>query len=152
MKKKRRPDKSDLEAIRDQILDFACTKHDFKLEKDDFLPEGDWNGVFFVKFRDSSEEDRLYCEAPLGENFFRFGLDLPFDEKTWEREYENIFRVVSGYDVALYLSPTGGEEDKRHCRLCSRAWIPNFSQRIFGLTLSNLMDCKDAVLSILSKK
>jgi len=152
MKKKRRPDKSDLEAIRDQILDFACTKHDFKLEKDDFLPEGDWNGVFIVKFRDSSEEDRLHCEAPLGENFFRFGLDLVFDEKIWEREYENIFREVSGYDVALYLSPTRGEEGKRHCRLYSRAWIPNFSQRIFGLTLSNLMDCKDAVLSILSKK
>ena len=146
MKKKRRPDKSDLEAIRDQILDFACTKHDFKLEKDDFLPEGDWNGVFIVKFRDSSEEDRLYCEAPLGENFFRFGLDLVFDEKVWEREYENIFREVAEYDVALYLSPAGGEEDKRHCRLCSRAWIPNFSQRIFGLTLSNLMDCKAAVL------
>jgi hypothetical protein len=152
MKKKRRPDKSDLEAIRDQILDFACTKHDFKLEKDDFLPEGDWNGVFIVKFSDSSEEDRLHCEAPLGENFFRFGLDLVFDEKIWEREYENIFREVSGYDVALYLSPAGGEEGKRHCRLYSRAWIPNFSQRIFGLTLSNLMDCKDAVLSILSKK
>ena len=146
MKKKRRPDKSDLEAIRDQILDFACTKHDFKLEKDDFLPEGDWNGVFIVKFRDSSEEDRLHCEAPLGESFFRFGLDLVFDEKVWEREYENIFREVAGYDVALYLSPAGGEEDKRHCRLYSRAWIPNFSQRIFGLTLSNLMDCKAAVL------
>ena len=148
MKKKRKPDKSDLEAIRDQILDFACTKHDFKLETDDFLPEGDWNGVFIVKFRDSSEEDRLYCEASLGENFFRFGLDLSFDEKIWEREYENIFREVSGYDVALYLSPARGEEGKRHCRLYSRAWIPNFSQRIFGLTLSNLMDCKDAVLSI----
>lgn len=160
MKKKRRPDKSDLEATRDQILDFACTKHDFKLEKDDFLPEGDWNGVFIVKFRDSSEEDRLHCEAPLGESFFRFGLDLTFDKKIWEREYENIFREVAGYDVALYLSPAGGsprlllsgeEEGKRHCRLYSRAWIPNFSQRIFGLTLSNLMDCKDAVLSILSK-
>lgn len=146
MKKKRRPAKSDLEAIRDQILDFACTKHDFKLEKDDFLPEGDWNGVFIVKFRDSSEEDRLYCEAPLGENFFRFGLDLVFDEKVWEKEYENIFREVAGYDVALYLSPAGGEEDKRHCRLYSRAWIPNFNQRIFGLTLSSLMDCKAAVL------
>ena len=155
MKKKRRPDKSDLEAIRDQILDFACTKHDFKLEKDDFLPEGDWNGVFIVKFRDSSEEDRLHCEAPLGENFFRFGLDLVFDEKVWEREYENISREVAGYDVALYLSSAGGiprrllsgeEEGKRHCRLYSRAWIPNFSQRIFGLTLSNLMDCKAAVL------
>jgi len=146
MKKKRRPDKSDLEAIRDQILDFACTKHDFKLEKDDFLPEGDWNGVFIVKFKDSSEEDCLYCDAPLGENFFRFGLDLVFDEKAWEREYENIFREVAEYDVALYLSPAGGEEGKRHCRLYSRAWIPNFSQRIFGLTLSNLMDCKAAVL------
>jgi len=146
MKKKRRPDKSDLEAIRDQILDFACTKHDFKLEKDDFLPEGDWNGEFIVKFRDSSEEDRLYCEAPLGENFFRFGLDLVFEEKVWEKEYENIFREVAGYDVALYLSPAGGEEDKRHCRLYSRAWIPNFNQRIFGLTLSSLMDCKAAVL------
>ncbi len=152
MKKKRRPDKSDLEAIRDQILDFACTKHDFKLEADDFLPEGDWNGVFIVKFRDNSKEDRLYCEAPLGENFFRFGLDLVFDEKVWEMEYENILREVSGYDVAIYPSPDKGEEGKRHCRLYSRAWIPNFSQRIFGLTLSNLMDCKDAVLLMLSKK
>ncbi len=84
MKKKRKPDKSDLEAIRDQILDFACTKHDFKLEADVFLPEGDWNGIFIVKFRDNSNEDRLYCEAPLGENFFRFGLDLVFDEKVWD--------------------------------------------------------------------
>ncbi len=107
MKKKRRPDKSDLEAIRDQILDFACTKHDFKLEKDEFLPEGDWNGVFNVKFRDSPEEDRLHCEAPLGESFFRFGLDLVFDEKIWEREHENISREVAGYDVALYLNPAG---------------------------------------------
>ena len=152
MKKKRRPDKSDLEAIRDQILDFACTKHDFKLEADVFLPEGDWNGIFIVKFRDNSNEDRLYCEAPLGENFFRFGLDLVFDEKVWERKYENILREVSGYDVAIYLSPDKGEEGKRHCRLYSRAWIPNFSQRIFGLTLSNLMDCKDAVMLMLSKK
>ena len=154
MKKKRRPDKSDLEAIRDQILDFACTKHDFKLETDDFLPEGDWNGVFIVKFRDNSKEDRLYCEAPLGEHFFRFGLDLVFDEKVWKREYENIFRKVSGYDVAIYPSPGPDkrEDGKWHCRLYSRAWIPNFSQRIFGLTLSNLMNCKDAVMSMLSKK
>jgi hypothetical protein len=152
MKKKRRPDKSDLEAIRDQILDFACAKHDFKLETDDFLPEGDWNGVFIVKFKDNLQEDRLYCEAPLGENFFRFGLDLVFDEKVWERKYENILREVSGYDIAIYLSPDRGENGKRHCRLYSRAWIPNFSQRIFGLTLSNLMDCKDAVMLMLSKK
>ncbi len=152
MKKKRRPDKSDLEAIRDQILDFACTKHDFKLETDDFLPEGDWNGVFIVKFRDNPEEDRLYCEAPLGKHFLRFRLDLTFEDKIWEREYENIFREVSGYDVAIYLNRAKGEGRKRHCRLYSRAWIPNFSQRIFGLTLSNLMDCKDSVLSMLSTK
>ncbi len=146
MKKKRRPDRSDLEAIRDQILDFACTKHDFKLEKDEFLPEGDWNGVFIVKFKDNPEEDWLHCEAPLGESFFRFGLDLVFDEEIWEREHENISREVAGYDVALYLNPAGAEGSKRHCRLYTRAWIPNFSQRIFGLTLSNLMDCKAAVL------
>jgi len=154
MKKKRRPDKSDLEAIRDQILDFACTRHDFKLETDDFLPGGDWNGIFTVKFRDNSKEDRLYCEAPLGEHFLRFGLDLVFDEKAWERKSENILREVSGHDVAIYpnLGPDKGEDGKRHCRLYSRAWIPNFSQRIFGLTLSNLMDCKDAVLLMLSKK
>ena len=142
MKKKRRPDKSDLEAIRDQILDFACAKHDFKLETDDFLPEGDWNGVFIVKFRDNPEEDRLYCEAPLGKHFLRFRLDLTFEDKIWEREYENIFREVSGYDVAIYLNPEKGEGRKRHCRLYSRAWIPNFSQRIFGLTLSNLKSIK----------
>jgi hypothetical protein len=154
MKKKRKPDKSDLEAIRDQILDFACTKHDFKLETDDFLPEGDWKGIFIVKFKDNPEEDRLYCEAPLGENFFRFGLDLVFDEKVWKKEYENILREVSGYDVAIYPNPgpDNGEDGKRYCRLYSRVWIPNFSQRIFGLTLSNLMDCKDAVLLMLSKK
>ncbi len=112
----------------------------------------DWNGVFIVKFRDNSEEDRLYCEAPLGEHFFRFGLDLTIDKDMWEREYENIIREASGYDVAIYLSPSKEEERKRCCRLYSRAWVPNFSQRIFGLTLSNLMDCKDAVLSMLSKK
>ncbi len=49
MKKKRRPDKSDLEAIRDQILDFACAKHDFKLETDDFLPEGGLEWCIYCK-------------------------------------------------------------------------------------------------------
>ena len=34
--RKRRPDRTDLEAIRSQILDFACAKHDFKLESEDF--------------------------------------------------------------------------------------------------------------------
>lgn len=150
MKEKRRPDRLDLEAIRNQILDFACAKHDFKLESEDFPFDGNWNGVFLVKFMDNSGEERLYCEAPLGEHFIRFGLDLEVDEKVWHREHGNIFREASGYDVAIYpsLAQKGG---KRHCRLSIRAWIPNFGQRIFGLTLSNLMDCKRAILLMLSK-
>ncbi|HHT9113817.1 MAG: hypothetical protein HZA47_05920 [Planctomycetes bacterium] len=150
MKEKRRPDRLDLEAIRNQILDFACTKHDFKLESEDFPFDGNWNSAFLVKFRDNSGEERLYCEAPLGEHFVRFGLDLEIDERAWLREHENIFREASGYDVAIYPSLTK-EGGKRHCRLSVRAWIPNFGQRIFGLTLSNLMDCKKAILLMLSK-
>ncbi len=152
MRKKRIPDRSDLEAIRDQILDFACAKHDFKPEKDEFLENGDWNGVFIVKFKDNPEEERLYCEAPLGEHFIRFGLNLEVDDDVWQREHENIFREVSGYDVAIYPVPSEREGCKRHCLLYSRAWVPNFGQRIFGLTLTNLMDCKEAVLSMLSDK
>ena len=149
MKKKRVPDKSDLDAIRDQILDFACAKHDFKPETDEFLQNGDWRGVFIVKFRDSPEEERLCCEAPLGEHFIRFGMDLEVDGNVWKNEYENILRKASGYDMAVYPVHAEGGGSKRHCRLYSRAWIPNFSQRIFGLTLTNLLDCKKAVSLIL---
>ncbi len=152
MKKKRIPDKIDLEAIRDQILDFACAKHDFKSEKDEFLQNGDWRGVFIVKFRDNPEEERLYCEAPLAEHFMRFGMDIEIDGEVWQREYENIIREAAKYDAAVYPFLEGGEGSKRHCRFYSRAWVPNFSQRIFGLTLSNLIDCKDAVLSMLSDR
>lgn len=150
MKEKRRPDRLDLEAIRNQILDFACAKHDFKLDSEDFPFDGNWNGVFLVKFKDNSKEERLYCEAPLGEHFIRFGLDMEVIEQVWQQEHENIFREASGYDVAIYpsLAQKGG---KRHCRLSIRAWIPNFGQRIFGLTLSNLMDCKRAILLMLSR-
>ncbi|MEK6558734.1 MAG: hypothetical protein AABZ43_01185 [Planctomycetota bacterium] len=150
MKEKRMPDRSDLESIRNQILDFACAKHNFKMASEDFPFDGNWNAVFLIKFRDNPEEDRLYCEAPLGEHFIRFGLDLEVGEQVWQRAYENIFRKASGYDVAIYpsLAKEGG---KRHCRLSIRAWIPNFGQRIFGLTLSNLIDCKKAILSMLSK-
>ncbi len=152
MKRKRIPDKSDLEAIRDQILDFACAKHDFKPEKDEFLQNGNWRGVFIINFRDNPHEERLCCEAPLGEHFMRFGMDIEVDGEIWQREYENIFREVAKYDAAVYPIPVVGEGSKRHCRLYSRAWLPNFSQRIFGLTLSNLIDCKKAVLSMLSDK
>ncbi|MFO0793066.1 MAG: hypothetical protein U0586_03280 [Candidatus Brocadiaceae bacterium] len=147
MKEKRKPDRTDLEAIRSQILDFACDRHDFKLESEDFPFDGNWNGVFLVKFRDNPEDERLYCEAPLGEHFIRFGLDIAVDEQTWQKEHEDICREASGYDVAVY--PSHQEEGgNRRCRLSIRAWIPNFGQRIFGLTLSNLMDCKKAILSM----
>lgn len=149
MKEKRRPDRADIEAVRSQILDFACAKHDFKLESEDFPFDGNWNGVFLVKFRDNLEEDRLYSEVPLGEHFIRFGLDLEIDEEVWQKTHEDILREASGYDVAIYPSHAP-EGEKRCCRLSIRAWVPNFSQRIFGLTLSNLMDCKKAILSMLA--
>ncbi len=152
MKKKRIPDKSDLESIRDQIMDFACAKHDFKPETDEFLQNGDWRGMFIVKFRDNPEEERLYCEAPLSEHFMRFRMDIEVDEEVWQRTYENIFREAAKYDAAVYPLPTRGKGSKRHCHLYSRAWAPNFSQRIFGLTLTNLMDCKVAILLMLSDK
>ncbi len=152
MKKKRIPDKSDLEAIRGQILDFACAKHDFKPKTDEFLQNGDWRGVFIVKLIDNPEEELLYCEAPLGEHFIRFGMDIEVDGELWQREYENILRVATKYDAAVYPVPAVEKGCIRYCGLYSRAWIPNFSQRIFGLTLTNLMDCKGAVLSVLSGK
>ena len=61
MKKRIIPGKSDLEAIRNQILDFACVAHDFRAETDEFLQNGDWNGVFVVEFRDRPEEEWLHC-------------------------------------------------------------------------------------------
>lgn len=150
MKEKRKPDRSDLEAIRNQILDFACAKHDFKLESEDFPFEGNWNGVFIIKFKDHPVEDKLYCEVPLGEHFIKFGLDLEVDKQVWQQESENIFRKASGYDVAIYPS-LSEKDDKQLCRLSTRAWTPNFGQRIFGLTLSNLIECKKAILSMFSK-
>lgn len=151
MKEKRRPDRQDLEAMRNQILDFACARHDFKLESEDFPFDGNWNGVFLIKFKDNPEEDRLHCDAPLGEHFIRFGLDLEVGEQIWQRMHEDICREASGYDVAIYPSHASEGGGKRHCRLSIRAWIPNFGQRIFGLTISNLMDCKKAIVSMLVK-
>ena len=105
--------------------------------------------MFIVEFRDNPEEERLYCEAPLGEHFMRFGMDIEVDGEIWKNEYEKILQKASGYDVAVCPTPAEGEKSKRRCRLYLRAWIPNFSQRIFGLTLTNLLDCKRAVTLIL---
>jgi len=150
MKKRSIPGKSDLEAIRNQILIFACVAHDFQAETDEFLHNGDWNGVFVVDFRNYSEEERLYCSAPSGEHFIRFWLVIGIDSEVWEKEHEKILREASRYDVAIDPVPIKKAGGKRLCRFYSRVWIPGFSQRVFGLTLSNLMECKSAMLSIIS--
>jgi hypothetical protein len=76
-------------------------------------------------------------------------MNIEVNGEIWKNEYEKILQEASAYDVAVCPIPTEGEESKRHCRLYLRAWIPNFSQRIFGLTLTNLLDCKKAVSLIL---
>ncbi|MCP5006777.1 MAG: hypothetical protein GY941_22960 [Planctomycetes bacterium] len=150
MKKKRTPGREDVVAIRNQLLDFACTKHNFKLEKEEYLQDGDWNGIFIVSFRNSPQEDRLRCYAPLGEQFVTFGLELDIDEDIWKNECESVLRTASRHDIAVCATEEEPTGDIRHCRLSTRAWIPNFGQRIFGLTFSNLMDCKEAILLILA--
>ncbi len=146
MKKRIKPSVSDLKNIRDLILEFACTIHDFTLEKDDFLPNGDWNSTFLITFKHKKQEDRLFCHAPIGEYFLRFGVQILLEKKIWERESDAILAVISKFDIAIH--PQSNEEkDKICCHLTTRAWIPNFNQRIFGLTFSNLLDCKQAVLS-----
>jgi hypothetical protein len=145
--KRRTPDRSDLEAIRQQILEFACSKHDFAAIRDEFLESGDWSATFGVTFKDSTVEERLHCDAPIGEHHVRFMLELDIDREIWAREYEPILREVSRHDVTLEPGTEAGER----CRLTTRAWIPGFSQRIFGLTLSNLIDCKNAVRSLIGR-
>lgn len=147
MKKGIKPGISDIKNIRDLILKFACTIHDFTLEKDEFLPNGDWNSTFLITFKHNKKEDRLFCEAPFGEYFLRFGVQLVLEKKIWERESQAILAVISKFDIAVH--PQSNEEnDKMNFHLTTRAWIPNFNQRIFGLTFSNLLDCKQTVLSL----
>jgi hypothetical protein len=152
MKKTRKPDKADVEAIREQILHFACDKHSFTLERDSLLPAGDWIAELTVTCRDHPEVDRLHCEAPVGEHYLRLALDLTVDATTWETASETILQTVAEHDIALHPSPEQGEAGAKHFRLYARAWTPGFSQRIFGLTFSNLVACKAAVLSMLSVK
>ena len=71
---------------------------------------------------------------------------MVLEKKIWERESHAILAVISEFDIAIH--PQSNEEkDKIHCHLTTRAWIPNFNQRIFGLTFSNLLNCKQTVLS-----
>ncbi len=146
MKKGIKPGISDIKNIRDLILEFACTIHDFTLEKDDFLPNGDWNSTFLITFKHNKQEDRLFCEVPFGEYFLRFGVQLVLDKKIWERESLAILAVISEFDIAIHPQ-SNKEKDEIYFHLTTRAWIPNFNQRIFGLTFSNLLNCKQTVLS-----
>jgi hypothetical protein len=147
MKKGIKPGTSDIKNIRGLILEFACTIHDFTLEKDDFLLNGDWNSTFLITFKHNKQEDRLFCEAPFGEYFLRLGVHIVLEKKIWERESHAILAAVSEFDIAIH--PQSNEEkDKIYCLLTTRAWLPNFNQRIFGLTFSNLLDCKQTVLSL----
>ena len=147
MKKGIKPGISDIKKTRDLILEFACTVHDFTLEKDVFLPNGDWNATFLITFKHNKKEDRLFCEAPFGEYFLRFGVDVVLEKKIWEKKSHDILATISKFDIAVNPQPTE-EEDKINCHLTTRAWLPNFNQRIFGLTFSNIMDCKQTVLSL----
>ena len=74
---------------------------DFTLENDDFLPNGDWNSTFLVTFKLNKLEDRLFCEAPFGEYFLRFGVDVVLEKKIWERESHTILAAISKFDIIL---------------------------------------------------
>ena len=151
MKKRHIPDKTDLEVLRDMILSFACDKHDFALVKDEFSHAGAWNSVFEVKIKGTDGEDLLFCEAPLGEFYLRFGLDLTISKEVMEKEHGRILQEISKFDVAIKPDSDHSHGNTTKSRLTMRAWTPTFNQRIFGLTLSNLLDCKKAVTEIIKQ-
>ena len=72
---------------------------------------------------------------------------MDLEKKVWERESHAILTAISKFDIAIHPQ-LNEEKDKINCHLTTRAWIPNCNQRIFGLTFSNLLDCKKTVLSL----
>ena len=130
-----------LEKVREQIMTFACGAHDFGVELDEFDPDISWHAVFLVHFRGSGRQERLLCRAEKGEHHVRFWVEATVDEETWQDRLDGMLNETSRFDVALKSVRIQGK-GKRLVRLSTRAWMPNFSQRIFGLTFSNLMDCK----------
>ena len=137
-------DVKDLDWVRDQILTFACGAHAFGLELDEYEQDAEWNAVFLVNFKGTDREERMYVRAVKGEQHIRFGVEVMFDEDKWRENMDEILDKASEFDVAL-CPISAGTGQKRLARLTTRAWVPNFSQRIFGLTFSNLMDCKEAL-------
>jgi hypothetical protein len=145
MENKKAREVQGLETIREQIMTFACGAHAFGVELDEYDPSTAWHAVFVVHFRDSNREERLFCRATKGDQHVRFWVEATLDEAAWRNHLDEILIEASKFDVAVSSIRSLKDEQKRLVRLSTRAWVPNFSQRIFGLTFSNLMDCKAAL-------
>ncbi len=145
MKDKTRENKQGLDWVREQIMTFACGAHAFGVELDEFESAKQWNATFVVNFRGSDREERLFCQAHEGQQHVRFWVDVTFDGDIWKNRLEDFLTTASKFDIAI--GPAAGLNDSKVqlVRLSIRAWIPRFSQRIFGLTFSNLMECKAAI-------
>ncbi len=135
---------SDLSHIRQQIMEFTCGAHGFSVASDEFTTDGDWSAEFIVTFKRNPREERLFCRAPSGAHHVRFWVTSTVGADRWRADSQQMLDQASEFDISLTPLP-GDNPDKQVYRLSTRAWIPNFSQRIFGLTFSNLMDCKAAL-------
>ena len=148
MKHKSQDHGVDMGSIRDKILHFACDAHDFELEQDDFDEQRGWKATFGVKFKNNPRKEQLFASAILGEQHARFWLELSCARESWTTDHDRILRRASDFDVAICPLDEAQDSDELRLQLLSRAWVPGFGQRIFGLTLSNLMACKAAVRAI----
>ncbi len=146
-----RPSGGALASLREQILRFACGAHDFELERDDFEKDRDWSASFIVKWKSCPIQEQLFMKANAGEHHIRVWLEVELPRGVWKTDYEQILQKSATFDVALFPIDNEQQLDRQRLLLGARAWVPNFSQRIFGLTLSNLMDCKSAIDSMCSK-
>lgn len=136
---------SDLDWMREQILEFACGAHAFTLESDVRTQEGDWCAEFLVSFKKHTRQERLFCRAPAGGHHVRFWVVRELPPELWSAHQPTLLQTASDHDIGLTpISPQSDSATQR-IQLSTRAWIPRFSQRIFGLTFSNLMDCKEAI-------
>lgn len=131
-----------LDTIKEQIMTFACGAHDFGVELNEYDPDTSWHAVFLVSFRGSNRQERLFCRVEQGDHHVRFWVEATIGEEVWRDRLDEILNETSMYDVAVCSVRTSQDAGERLVRLSTRAWIPNFSQRIFGLTFSNLMECK----------
>jgi hypothetical protein len=145
MKDKTQENKQGLDGLREQIMTFACGAHAFGVELDEFDSAKQWNGIFVVNFRGSDREERLFCQAKEDEQHIRFWVEVAFDSDIWKDRLEDFLTIASKFDIAIGPRTSSNDGKVRLVRLSIRAWIPRFSQRIFGLTFSNLMECKAAL-------